>query len=421
MTGTGREHYCVWLGLPAAVAARAGLRQARTDDVDDAEQQAVVALHGEHGAVRLVELNGHDAVHDVQVIPHALGAAQHGVGGVDLEHEGAEGDVDDGNVRPGGHEGGHEAALGGVQGHAEGDKEGRRGEVDARQGVDDSGAAEDEHAGDDDVGDKHEAGEHNVWPRSPAGVDDLQGGVNGGTLALDLDGKDGEEEHLDGGAAGVPEGARHTVVVSNIGGLQQRGCPGPLGHDVAGSQADLDGAASGGELLAGLVVAGVAVTQVHQQRGEQGEHAAETADDEPAQTLGQSKLCVCTSRGQRRVSDPGLKVAQGRGPLALRDCACVVRTWPSKKAHLWVVTAQRRCVSVRVECRSRSDCRLQWLDVHMSTGSAPRALRAAPPASALLSPAPRSVCTLLCPQRGGDARAGGPEAVFWRHVTPVPG
>jgi hypothetical protein len=296
VSDTVGEHSGVWLGLPPAAAARAGLRQARTDDVDDAEQQAVVALHGEHGAVRLVELNGHDAVHDVQVIPHALGAAQHGVGGVDLEHEDAEGDVDDGNVRPGGHEGGHEAALSGVQGHAEGDEESRRGEVDARQGVDDSGAAEDEHARDDDVGDEHEAGKHNVRPSSPAGVDDLQGSVDGGTLALDLDGKDGEEEHLDGGAAGVPEGARHAVVVGDVGGLQQRGCPGPLGHDVAGSQADLDGAASGGELLAGLLVARVAVTQVHQQRGKQREHAAETADDEPAQTLGQSKLCVYRQR-----------------------------------------------------------------------------------------------------------------------------
>ena len=90
----------------------------------DTEQQAVVALHREHGAQRLrgeractrgqreqagalspelahlVELNRHNPVHDIQVIPHPLRGAQHRVGGVDDEHEDAEGDVDDGDVSP---------------------------------------------------------------------------------------------------------------------------------------------------------------------------------------------------------------------------------------------------------------------------------------------------------------------------------
>jgi hypothetical protein len=34
--------------------------------------------------------------------------------------------------------------------------------------------------------------------------------------------------NLDGGAGGIPEGTRHSVLESNVGGLQQRGGPGPL-------------------------------------------------------------------------------------------------------------------------------------------------------------------------------------------------
>jgi hypothetical protein len=122
------------------------------------------------------------------------------------------------------------------------------------------------------------------------------------------------------------------------------------------------------------------------------------------------------------VSDPGLKVAQGRDPVAfapLRVCRSYLALEESTPAGC--CGAEEVCVSARGVSTAVGLQALRGLVVHMSTGSAPRALRTAPPTSARLSPTPRSVYTLLCPQRGGDARAGGPDAVFWRHVTPVPG
>lgn len=47
--------------------------------------------------------------------------------------------------------------------------------------------------------------------RSP-GLDNLADSVGVGGLSLDLNGDDTEQQHLDGGTAGVPEGPRHTVL-----------------------------------------------------------------------------------------------------------------------------------------------------------------------------------------------------------------
>ena len=43
-----------------------------------------------------------------------------------------------------------------------------------------------------------------------------------------LNGEDAEEQDLDCGARSVPEGSGDAVLVGDIAGLQQRGCPGPL-------------------------------------------------------------------------------------------------------------------------------------------------------------------------------------------------
>ena len=140
--------------------------------------------------------------------------------------------------------------------------------------------------------DEHEDGEDDVRAGAPAGVHHLERGVDGGTLALDLHRQHGEEEHLDGGAGGVPEGAGDAVVEGDVARLKQRGGPRPLGHDVAGSEAHLDGAAGGGVLLAGHGVAAVAVAQVHQPGGEEGEDAAQAADDEPAEAQGERVVAL---------------------------------------------------------------------------------------------------------------------------------
>ena len=93
-------------------------------------------------------------------------------------------------------------------------------------------------------------------------------------LALDLHGEHGEQQHLDGGAGRVPEGAADAILVGDVGGLEQRGSPRPLGHNVAGGEAGLDGAPRGGELLAGVAGAAVAVVEEHQHRRQQREQRA---------------------------------------------------------------------------------------------------------------------------------------------------
>ncbi len=134
------------------------------------------------------------------------------------------------------------------------------------------------------------------WQRRGA----LKDGVSLGSLALDLDGEDTEQNDLHGGARripatakhanskvklcsracsvrestatkywkqaaaaarqsqhrqvgneGAPEGAGDAVLPGDVGRLQQGGGPGPVRHDVDGDQAGLDGAPGAVELLAG--------------------------------------------------------------------------------------------------------------------------------------------------------------------------
>ena len=53
----------------------------------------------------------------------------------------------------------------------------------------------------------------------------------------------------------APEGARHAILPRHVGRLQQRGGPGPVGHDVDGNEAGFDGAAGAVELLTGRTCA----------------------------------------------------------------------------------------------------------------------------------------------------------------------
>ena len=86
---------------------------------------------------------------------------------------------------------------------------------------------------------------------APAHLDDLEEGVGGGRPALDLDGEDAEEEDLDGGASGVPEGAGDAVLPGDVGRLEEGRGPGPLRDDDRGGEASLDRAAGRVELLGG--------------------------------------------------------------------------------------------------------------------------------------------------------------------------
>jgi len=141
----------------------------------------------------------------------------------------------------------------------DGDWDHKVGPVDAHAGqsVDGFGAAEDQHSRHNEAGQQTEEEEHHVRCRAPARVHDLEHRVDSRALALDLDGEDGKQEHLDRGARGMPEGPRHAVVPRSIGRLEQGCGPCPLGHDVGGGQAGEDGAPGRGKDLgavAGLLV-----------------------------------------------------------------------------------------------------------------------------------------------------------------------
>ena len=182
-------------------------------------------------------------------------------------------------------EGRLEAAVHGVGDHRDGDEERGEDRVHARQRVDGGAAAEDEHGRDDEVRGEAEEEERAVR-LGPARLDDLAHGVRGGALALDLDGQDAEEEHLDRGAGGVPEGPGDAVVPGDVGRLQQRGRPGPLRHDDGGREARLDGAAGRvKELGRDGARARVCHLEVRENRGEQRHADAHADDDDVARRL----------------------------------------------------------------------------------------------------------------------------------------
>jgi hypothetical protein len=64
--------------------------------------------------------------------------------------------------------------------------------------------SKDKHRRHDEVGDETEEQENNVRGGSPASEHDLKHSVDGRTLPLDLNGKDREEQNLDGRSGSVP-------------------------------------------------------------------------------------------------------------------------------------------------------------------------------------------------------------------------
>ena len=255
----------------------AGLRRARIGN--DAVHRGVVARRG-----RAVKVPGEDAVavvHRVRrrQLEHVPDLVRGELAHVDRVDHHEEHDEDDGRVDVAREEGRLEAAVHGVGDHRDGDEERGEDRVHARQRVDGGAAAEDEHGRDDEVRGEAEEEERAVR-LGPARLDDLAHGVRGGALALDLDGQDAEEEHLDRGARGVPEGPGDAVVPGDVGRLKQRGRPGPLRHDDGGREARLDGAAGRVEELGrDGARARVGHLEVREQRGEQ-RHADAHADDD---------------------------------------------------------------------------------------------------------------------------------------------
>jgi hypothetical protein len=168
------------------------------------------------------------AGHGREVVVHHPRAAQAAAGGVHEEDEDDEDDVHDDGVDVAGEEGGLEPAGERVHHDAERDEEAGGVDVDARERVGDGGAAQQQHGRDDDVGGEAEHQEHGVRRAAPPRAHDLADRVRVGRLALDLDGHDAEQEHLDGGAAGVPERAAHAVLPRHVRALKDRRRPCPL-------------------------------------------------------------------------------------------------------------------------------------------------------------------------------------------------
>jgi hypothetical protein len=103
--------------------------------------------------------------------------------------------------------------------------------VHAGQGVNRGGAADNQHERNENIGGQTENEEDEVGKGAVAGLDNLEVRVGVGSTPLELDGEGCEEQDLDGGASGVPEGTRDAVSVADAGALKEGGGPCPRRHD----------------------------------------------------------------------------------------------------------------------------------------------------------------------------------------------
>ena len=67
------------------------------------------------------------------------------------------------------------------------------------------------------------------------GVSNLAHGAGAGGDVLGGDGKDANEEDMDSGNRGVPEGPADTVPSCDVAALEEDDIPGPSGNDGVGS------------------------------------------------------------------------------------------------------------------------------------------------------------------------------------------
>lgn len=81
------------------------------------------------------------------------------------------------------------------------------------QVLNNGGATSQKHGRDHDVGEAAEDDEDAVGDAAIPGLDDLEEGMGVGGSALELDGECREQDDLDGGTGGVPEGTGHTTEV----------------------------------------------------------------------------------------------------------------------------------------------------------------------------------------------------------------
>ena len=170
-----------------------------------------------------------------------------------------------------GNEGALEPPQGTVHDDTHGDQHASGVQVHASESVHDGSTAEQQHGSDNDVGHDAEDEEDLVGGAAPTSADDFQQGMSVGGFALDLNSQDTEEDNLDGGTGGVPEGSGDAILPGDVGRLEHGGGPCPLGANNVGDQTGLDGTTGGVELFGGLLGFSEAVLEPNQEGGEERE------------------------------------------------------------------------------------------------------------------------------------------------------
>mmetsp|Transcript_20505 Transcript_20505/g.43423 ORF Transcript_20505/g.43423 Transcript_20505/m.43423 type:complete len:475 (-) Transcript_20505:217-1641(-) len=229
-------------GLPVTLVDEDGSEV--SNDVDDSEHESV---GGEHCEVRsgVVVGDGSAGVLLLVVVVVVEGGFDGSIGGeedltffggvgdglieevidlvrgVDLDVDngdhGDEDSEDDHGVKVGCHEGGLETSGGSVKDNSPRNQKTGQFVIHTGESLDGCGSSKQKHGRDDDVGQEREDQESDVGRLAPASADDLAHSVCRGRDILERDGKDTEEEDLDGGARGVPEGARDAVIPGHVG------------------------------------------------------------------------------------------------------------------------------------------------------------------------------------------------------------
>lgn len=89
------------------------------------------------------------------------------------------------------------------------------------------GTANNQHQRYEDICHQAEYHKHDMGKRSVPSLDSLEECVSIRRAPLELDGDDCEDQDLDGGTAGVPEGTGYAIPIAYPGALEKGGCPCP--------------------------------------------------------------------------------------------------------------------------------------------------------------------------------------------------
>ena len=281
-------------GLPVRLVNEDGTEV--TDNVNDTEDDATFRKHRQVGALLvlgnraavLAEAKLFGAVGGLrnrgQGVVHLARGAEFVIARVHDVDEGDENGENDRGVDVRRQEGRLKTTRHGVRDDTERDQETSDGRVHAGERVDGGRATEHEHGRHDDVGEEAEEDEHLLHVGTPAGINDFANSVRVRGISLHLDGEHTKEQHLNRRARRVPKRTRDAVLVRDVGRLQKRRRPGPLGDDDRRSQASLNVTTSRVKVLRRHVRTTITLIQAHDDRRGDGEKETETDHDAVTRT-----------------------------------------------------------------------------------------------------------------------------------------